>query len=185
LITNKWVDEYIATCLLTGILTDTNNFTIPLVNEKTFKVAWELLERWAKKDDIIKNVFQNKTLNQIKLQWLIIDRITKLNYDKLNIYYSYYTEKDLEQLNIDLDDPWTGKELVWILTTINDADFVCLFKIKENETSISFRSKEYDVNQFASKFWGWWHKNAAGAKIDESILWENIEKILLEKLEEN
>jgi len=35
---------------------------------------------------------------------------------------------------------------------ISDADFVCLWKIFEDETTISFRSKEYDVNKLAKYF---------------------------------
>ena len=175
-----WIDKNIATFLYMWLLTDTNNFTIPLVDEETFKIASELIKKWADKKIIIEQIFQNKTIWELKLQWLVLDRIKKLEKNNIITYFSYYYDDDLDDLWLDAKDNWIWRSLVSILNQIRWADFVSLWKIKEKETSISFRSKKYDVNKIANKLWWGWHKNAAWAKInwkmdlndiDEKIIW--------------
>lgn len=178
-------DEYIATALLVWIMTDTNNFTTTLTWAKTLKIAWELIEKWADKKSIVENIFQSKTLNQLKLQWLVLDRIKKLEKNGKIVYYSYYSIEDLENLWIDPEDSWVGKELVANLLQIKDASFVSLWKIKDDSTSVSFRSKEIDVNEIAAKLgWGW-HKNAAWAKIEWKLSPEEIEEKLLSLIDDS
>ena len=174
----KWMDKRVATYLLLGILTDTQVFMIPLANDKTLKIAAELIEQWADKQNLINNIFLNKSLWELKLQGLVLDRISKIENDKIKAYWSYYTNEDLLNLWLDPDDSWLGRALPSVLMQINDADFVALWKIKDNETSVSFRSKEFDVNKLASKLWWGWHKNASGAKIDKKLSLDEINQLM-------
>jgi hypothetical protein len=80
-----------------------------------------------------------------------LDRIQKFEKDGIVSYWSYYSVEDLKKLGLDPEDSGIGRSLASILNQISDADFVSLWKIKDNETSVSFRSKEYDVNALASK----------------------------------
>jgi len=177
--TKNWFDKDIATYLLIWILTDTNNFTIPLANEVTLEIASDLIKKWANKQLIIDKIFQSKSVEQLKLQGLVLNRIQKIEKNNITTYFSYYTEEDLINLWLDPKDIWIWRALVSILNQIDWADFVSLWKIKENDNSISFRSKEFDVNTFANKLWWWGHKNAAWANIKENFNPEEIkEKII-------
>jgi phosphoesterase RecJ-like protein len=58
----------VALYLLMGILTDTQNFTIPLANDKTLNIAADLIKAGADKQLLINKIFLNKDLAQLKLQ---------------------------------------------------------------------------------------------------------------------
>jgi len=176
------IDDKVALYLLMGILTDTQNFMIPLATDKTLEVAANLIKLWADKQLLINNIFLNKKPQELKLQWLVLDRIKEFEKNGVRCYWSYYTQQDLEKLGLDPEDSWVGRSLVSILNQVSDTDFVCLWKLLDDETTISFRSKSYDVNALASKLWGGGHKNASGAKLDKKISPEEIEKMLQELL---
>ena len=172
------IDDKVALYLLMWILTDTQNFMIPLATDKTLEVAANLIKLWADKQLLINNIFLNKKPEELKLQWLVLDRIKKFEKNGVKCYWSYYTQEDLEKLGLDPADSWVGRSLVSILNQISDADFVCLWKLLDDETTVSFRSKAYDVNALAQKLWGGGHKNAAGVKFDKKISIQEIEKML-------
>ncbi len=178
--TKNWFDQDISTYLLIWILTDTNNFTIPLADDKTLEIASNLIKKWADKQLIIDKIFQSKSVEQLKLQGLVLNRIQKIEKDNIISYFSYYTEEDFIKLWLDPTDSWIWRALVSILNQIDWADFVSLWKIKENDNSISFRSKKFDVNSLANKLWWWGHKNAAWASLKESIKPEEIENKIKE-----
>ncbi len=176
----KWIDGKVATYLLMWILTDTQSFMIPLANAKTLWIAKELIELGADKQYLIDNIFLSKDVGELKLQWLVFNRIKKLEKDGKKIYWSYLTNEDIESVGLNPEDSGVGRNLSSLLNQIKDADFVCLWKIKDEETSVSFRSKEYDVNEVAKKLWWGGHKNAAGAIIKEKLSVEDIERKLKE-----
>ncbi len=61
------IDEDIATCLYTGLVTDTGNFVYSNTHSSSFEMAKELLSKGAKKDTIIQKVFQSNPYNYYKL----------------------------------------------------------------------------------------------------------------------
>jgi len=180
----KWIDEKVATYLLLWILTDTQVFMIPLANDKTLQIASELIQQGADKQKLINKIFLSKSLGELKLQGLVLDRIREIEKNWVKAYWSYYVNDDLISLWLDPEDSWLGRALPSVLMQINDADFVALWKIKDDETSVSFRSKEFDVNKLASKLWGWGHKNAAWAKIEKKLSVEEIEKEMKKIMED-
>jgi len=174
----KWIDKKVANYLLLGILTDTQVFMIPLANDKTLKIAAELIQQGADKQLLINKIFLSKSLWELKLQWLVLDRIKYIEDNDIKAYWSYYTNDDILSLWLDPEDSWLGRNLPSILMQIDDADFVALWKIKDDETTVSFRSKEFDVNQIAAKLWWWGHKNAAWAKFEKKLTPEEINEIM-------
>jgi len=180
--TSVWFDEKVANYLLMWILTDTQVFMIHTANEKTLSVASNLIKKWANKNYLIENLFQNKSIEQLKLEWIIFDRIKIVKKNDITFCYSYYTIKDLEKLWLDVNNSELWKWLVSKLTSLKWMDFVCLWRIKEWKTSLSFRSKSYDVNQLAWTFNWWGHKNSAWAKLIWDIKPEDIENKILSNL---
>ncbi|MDP3965040.1 MAG: hypothetical protein Q8Q20_05320 [bacterium] len=61
------LDEYIATNLLTGIITKTKSFQSPVVTPKSLAVASHLIASGARREEIVKNLYQTKTLPMLKL----------------------------------------------------------------------------------------------------------------------
>ena len=175
------INDKVALYLLMWILTDTQNFILPLANSETLEIAANLIKLWADKQLLINNIFLNKKLEDLKLQGLVLDRIKKFEKNGIKCYWTYYTQQDLEKLGLNSEDPLVGRSLVSILNQISDADFTCLWKLLDDETTASFRTNKdsIDVNIIASKLGWWWHKAASGVKLNKKLWSEKeIEEIL-------
>jgi len=180
--TSTWFDEQVANYILMWILTDTQVFMLPSANERTLYIAGDLLKKWADKKYIIENIFQNKIIEEFKFECIIFDRMKIVKKNNISFAYSYYNMKDLDNLWIDKKGSELLKWIVNKLVSLKWIDFVCLWKIEEDKTFLSFRSTNYDVNQIALKFGWWWHKNASWVKIIEQLKPEDIEKKILDIL---
>ncbi len=60
-------DEYIATSLLTGIISKTKSFQSSTVTPKSLAISSYLIENGARRDDIIKNLYRTKSINTLRL----------------------------------------------------------------------------------------------------------------------
>ncbi|MFH2136676.1 MAG: DHH family phosphoesterase [Patescibacteria group bacterium] len=61
------IDEEIATYLLTGMISKTKSFKSPSVTPRTLGIASQLIARGARREEIIKNLYQTKTIGTLKL----------------------------------------------------------------------------------------------------------------------
>lgn len=62
------VDKECATCLLTGIITDTRNFTVNIHHHDIYDILMRLLDKDVDKDRIIKEALNTRSLNSLKLE---------------------------------------------------------------------------------------------------------------------
>lgn len=63
----EFLDEYIATHLLTGIISKTKSFKTNTVTPRSLAIASHLIASGARREDIVKNLYQTKTLQSLKL----------------------------------------------------------------------------------------------------------------------
>jgi nanoRNase/pAp phosphatase (c-di-AMP/oligoRNAs hydrolase) len=61
------MDEYIATSLLTGIISKTKSFQSNSVTPRSLAISSHLIENGARRDEIIQNLYRTKTINTLKL----------------------------------------------------------------------------------------------------------------------
>ena len=61
------INEDIATCLYTGLVTDTGNFSYSNVHASSFEMAKNLLVLGAQKNTIIQNIYQSNSSGYYKL----------------------------------------------------------------------------------------------------------------------
>ena len=177
--TVNYFDEQIATYLMLGLLTDTWNFTYEKDSTATFWHAQRLSRLWANKK-LIKEAMSWYNINQIFLTQKIIERLVTTK----NLVYTYVTSED-EKLGLDSEQ--VGYIPVNLLNPLKDFDIKIIFKVdfEKQVLKLSFRSKEADVRQLANIFWGWWHKNASGAKLELEKDFEQQIKNIIQKVEEN
>lgn len=69
------ITEDIATCLLTGIIADTNSFQNERTTPQSFQVASELIAAGADQQTIIQRLYRTKTLATLKLWGRLLARI--------------------------------------------------------------------------------------------------------------
>ncbi len=158
------VDKYMATCLLTGIFTDTMNFTNAATSQESLKIASQLLGRGARINQIISNISQNKNLSALKLWGKILSRL-EFNPD-YNFAYTIITQKDIRNNAIALAD--AGEGLANFLSNIKDVDFILVLTEEDDNMikgSLRTTKDNIDVSKLARALGGGGHKKAAGFKI--------------------
>jgi phosphoesterase RecJ-like protein len=174
------IDRYMATCLLTGLLTDTGNFTNAATNTMSLTIAGELVKRGGDIGMIQKILFQNKTLNALKLWGIVLSRLAE--HDTHKIVYSYVTKEDMEQHSVD-DEEVEG--LANFMNNLSDGHAALILREKENGIlKGSFRTtrEDIDVSEIAKLLGGGGHKKAAGFSAEgtpEEVLeqvWKVMEK---------
>lgn len=164
-----------ATALLTGIITDTGNFSNDATNISAITMAGDLLRSGANWPLINKNTIKNSTVNMLKLWGRVLDRLE--HRPQKNLAYTYLTRKDYAKFDIE------EKEADGIANFMNSIAGVKigLFIKETTEGKIkgSFRTTDeaVDVSALAKKFGGGGHKKAAGFTTEGTIE-EVLEKIL-------
>lgn len=167
------IDKKIATCLYTGITTDTGNFTYDNTTSYTHRVAAELMEQAIDLTNITFHLYQNKPLNSVEFLGDMLRRL-KTSFDgKLAIIT--ITEDDLEKYNLSSSDV---DGVINYARDIQGVEIAILLKeTSDGFVKIGLRSKNtIDVSKLAGKFGGGGHKKAAGATVKGSLV-EVQEKI--------
>lgn len=74
-IDDNLIDETVATALLTGIISATKNFKIPHLTPKTLHSASLLLARGAGREQIVRELYQQRFLSTLKLWGRVLARL--------------------------------------------------------------------------------------------------------------
>lgn len=72
---SPYMTEEIATLLLCGMITRTKSFKTAIVTPQALRIASELVEHGAKREEIVKNIYQSHSLNTLKLWGRILARL--------------------------------------------------------------------------------------------------------------
>jgi phosphoesterase RecJ-like protein len=89
------IDENIATCLLTGIISETKSFQAINTTPKALEIAAKLIALGAKQQEIIRYLYKTKSLNYLKLWGRLMAR---LRYDsQFRIIWSLISQTDFQK----------------------------------------------------------------------------------------
>ena len=155
------IDHHIATCLYTGIMTDSGSFRFPSTTAKTHQIVSKLIEKGAKHSEIHQNIYDSFTFDRIQLLGTALNNLKKI--ENLPVVYITLSQKELSQNNFKKGDTEGfvnyGLSLRGIILAV-----IMIENDQEKIIKMSFRSKGgFDVNQFAKKYFnGGGHINAAG-----------------------
>lgn len=126
------IDEQVATTLLTGIISKTKVFQSRSVTPRSLAVASHLISAGARRDTIIQNLYQTKTLPILKLWGAALTNI-KSSVDQ-KLVWSTITLTDLKRSGASADDaPGVLDEL---MVNTPSATAACLFVETERETVV-------------------------------------------------
>ncbi|MDR1671844.1 MAG: bifunctional oligoribonuclease/PAP phosphatase NrnA [Bacteroidales bacterium] len=161
------IDRDIASCLYTGIMTDTGCFSFRSATSYTFTTVSELLAYGIDRDAIYDQVYDNFSAQRMRLMGYCLN-------NKMEVFPEYHTA--IISLNLEEQrryDFVTGDSegFVNLPLSVNGVRFTAFFLEKEDKIKISFRSKgSFSVNNFARKhFKGGGHLNASGGEIRISL----------------
>lgn len=171
---SKSITPTIATCLYTGIMTDTGSFRYRSTSSETHKVIADLIEKGADNTSIHQNVYDTFSQNRLQLLGVALQNLRVI--EKLHTAYITLTQEELDKHNFQKGDT---EGFVNYALSIEGIIFAAIF-IEHKQDGIikmSFRSKgSFSVNDFArAHFNGGGHLNAAGGR-SELPLDQTVEK---------
>jgi phosphoesterase RecJ-like protein len=162
------IDKTIATCIYTGIVTDSDSFRFPSTSGTTHRIVADLIDRGINNSEIHNLLFDNNSYNRLQLLGRALQNMKVLPQYKTT--YISLSQKDLDEFQYEKGDT---EGVVNYGLTIKGIHFAAIFieHRDENIIKISFRSQgNFDVNQFARDYFnGGGHINAAGGKSYESM----------------
>ena len=168
------ISEEIATCIYTGLMTDTGNFSYNSTNYELYDIIAALLRKGVKKDEIYNAVFNQYSSDRMRLAGYAL-------YRKMRIFPEYHlalialTADELDQFHYQNGD---CEGIVNMPLQIGDVFYSVLMREErakpgtpKSRIRISFRSQgDRPVNIWASEvFHGGGHMNASGGELLGSI----------------
>ncbi len=168
------MDKTIATCIYTGILTDSGSFKFPKTTGTTHRVVADLIDLGVENSEVPNLLFDNHSYNRLQLLGRALQNLKVLPAQRTS--YITLTQEELDAFDYVKGDT---EGIVNYGLTIKGIVFTAIFIENQEEKiiKISFRSQgDFDVNQFArDHFNGGGHINAAGGKSELSME-ETIQK---------
>lgn len=161
------IDREIATCLYTGIMTDTGSFRFSATTAQTHHVIARLMEKGIQHWKIHEAIFNQNSFDKLRL-WghALSNKLTVL--PGFRTAYIALSEEELKQYNYREGDL---EGLVNYALSIRGMVMGALFTERNGKIRISFRSVgSFSVDRFArAHFEGGGHENAAGGTSYESL----------------
>lgn len=143
------MDEQMATHLLTGMIEKTKSFKIPTITPKSLNIASRLMAAGAERDTIIKNLYQTKSVNTLRL-WG--KTLLKLETDiRQKIAWAEITEQDFLETRTDEKD--LSGVLDELIGNIPTVELSIIFFQKGNQTYSLIKSeKGLDLRNYFSSY---------------------------------
>ncbi|MDR1866108.1 MAG: bifunctional oligoribonuclease/PAP phosphatase NrnA [Bacteroidales bacterium] len=156
------IDRDVATCIYTGMMTDTGCFCYRNTGVQTFLAASELMKYNIDRPKIYENVYDNFSAQRMRLMGYCLN-------SKMEVFPEYKTAlislslEEQQQYDFVVGD---SEGFVNMPLSIRGIRFAAFFLEKEDKIKISFRSKgSFPTNRFAQKhFKGGGHLNASGGE---------------------
>lgn len=172
------LDQTIATCFYTGLMSDTNGFRNANVDENVLAIATKWASAGVDPHYISKNLFERQSWNEMQLLGYALSQ-THIE-DK--IIWCAIPHEIFEKLDVHPNDT---DGIVAQLRSVDGIEISAFFKeIDHGKVKVSLRTKsDLPVNSIAQHFGGGGHIKAAGCLILDSL--ENATQMVLEKIREH
>lgn len=166
-----------ATCLYTGLITDTGRFRFRSVNGKTLHLAGNILDTNIDTEFIFTNL-NTKSAESFKLQGYIYQNF---KITENGVAYAFITKKVMKKFKASPDD---ASNLVNCMDSIKGSLIWILFVEYDNEIRVRFRSRYIPVVGIGEMFNGGGHANACGASLSNKKQIKEVLAVADEKLKE-
>jgi phosphoesterase RecJ-like protein len=157
----------IATCLYTGIMTDTGSFRFSSTSAQVHLIIADLITLGAQNWKIHEHVFNSSTENRLKfLGFCLLNRLEVLT--EYNTAVFAVSREDISRFNVTTGDT---EGLVNYALSVSGIRLAALIIDRKERIKISLRSiGDFPCNEICSIYFnGGGHRNAAGGSSDESL----------------
>jgi bifunctional oligoribonuclease and PAP phosphatase NrnA len=173
------VNQQIAECVYTALLTDTGSFHFSNTTERTFKIASELVRRGVKPAHISQALFYSYPFSKIKVLGMVLSTLKRDESGRIAVMS---VNQDIMSIANASEEDLDG--IVNYPLAVEEIEVVAFFKeIGPNTYRTSLRSKgSVNVARITEKYNGGGHRNAAGCTIKGHL--PDIEAQMIEYLQE-
>lgn len=171
---NMSLSKEAATCLLTGIYTDTGSFMHSNTSERVYRNAATLIRSGADQRAIVQNIFRTSKASTLKLWGRVLEKISLTEEGGA---VSAVTAGDFRATGADFSE-LTGA--IDYLNSIPGMKFSLVLSERNGKVKGSLRTLQDDVDvaAMAQKFSGGGHKKAAGFSINGALEEERRWKVV-------
>jgi len=162
-----YMTKDIATCLYTGIMTDSGSFRFPSATAAVYRIAADLIDAGAEHWRIHQLVYDNATENRLRfLGHCISNKLEVIK--ELNTAIITVTAAELNEYDI-----VTGETegIVNYALSVNGIRLAAFVIERKDKVKLSLRSTgDFPANEICRKYFnGGGHKNAAGGVSDKNL----------------
>lgn len=174
------VDSDIASCVYTGMSTDTGCFKYSNVTPRTHLIAAELISLGADHSKINERMFDRKTFGSIMLEKLCYESLEMFCEGKvavISVTKKMLSDCGVDKSALDAVKPITRQiEGVGIGITVKEED--------NGKTGVSVRtSEDYDASSICAHFGGGGHIRAGGCEFSSTV--QETKKIIVDYIKNN
>lgn len=167
-----------ALCAYVGLMTDTGGFCFQNSDEHAFKAAAELVSFGVDPAKVATCVYQNRSLESLKLEALALDRLEVLCNGKAAI--SWITEEDMKLVGAVKSD---AELLIDAVRSLRGTRVACFLREQDGMVRGNLRAKDdTDVSVLARELGGGGHKAASGFTVKMDM--QSAVGLMREKLSE-
>ncbi|MCS7065346.1 MAG: bifunctional oligoribonuclease/PAP phosphatase NrnA, partial [Fimbriimonadales bacterium] len=168
----------IATCLLTGIVTDTFSFKFPNTTPHTLRIAAHLQRCGANISEINEQVFETRSFSAVKLLGLALATLKRTPDGQ--IAWAVIPRSAFEEAGASEEET---EGIVNFVRSIHGVQVAMLLREAPNrKIRVSLRSRgAVNVALIAQHFGGGGHENAAGCTLEMSM--SEAEQVLLQEVQ--
>lgn len=155
-------NNYLATCIYTGMMTDTGNFQFNSNNPEMYEIVAELMRAGVNKDECYDKVFNQYHEGRMRLVGYCLHTKMRI-FPEHHVALIALSSNELKQFNFRSGD---AEGIVNMPLQISTIYYSVFMREDTDKIKLSFRSQgDRPVNTFASDiFNGGGHKNAAGGE---------------------
>lgn len=163
----EFINKDVATCLYTGIMTDSGSFRFPNTTPEVHHIVADLIKKGAENAKIHQLVYDNFSENRLRF-------LGHCLLNNLEVFTEYNTalisvsQEELKTYGITTGDT---EGLVNYALTINGIKLAALIIERTDRVKLSLRSTgDFPANEICKKYFdGGGHRNAAGGHAEDSL----------------
>lgn len=163
----KLITKDIATCLYTGIMTDSGSFRFASATSTVYRIAADLIDLGAEHWRIHQLVYDNATENRLRFLGYCLSNKLEI-YKELNTAVISVSAEELDKYNI-----MTGETegIVNYALSLNGIRLAAFITERKDKVKLSLRSTgDFPANEICTKYFsGGGHRNAAGGASDLNL----------------
>ena len=163
----KLVNRDVASCLYTGIMTDSGSFRFPTTTSAVHRIVADLIDAGAVNWRIHELVYDNSSENRLKFLGNCLANKLEV-YNEFNTAVITVNKDDLEKYDVITGDT---EGIVNYALSISGVRLAAFIVERRDKVKLSLRSKgEFPANEICKKYFnGGGHRNAAGGTSTDSL----------------